>query len=275
MKIFDAQIRSDSCSNADLKNLRYFDTKRVVTCAHAPRHFERAEDLLGYFDALTSEEAGRLARCGLKAHVALGVLPSAVPRRAHFEVWRELPQLLEQPEVVALGEIGAWVDEAAQWELFERQVKIARDVSASDPGGESVPIVCTPPDDLRVNMTFKMMQRVEKLGMAPELVLMNRLDERLIEAVVREGFVAGISVGASNLNPRKSATLLARLIQTLGSAERIVLNSALRAGGSDILGIPKTVVALQELGVDAHTIERLVWGNAMAFFVRRARHLDR
>lgn len=266
------------CSNADLQNLHYFDTKRVLTCAHAPRHFERAEDLLGYFDALTSEEAGRLARCGLKAHVALGVLPSAVPRRAHFEVWRELPHLLEQPEVVALGEIGAWADEAGQWELFERQVKIARDFSSGstkkDAATESLPIICTPPEDLRVNMTFKMMQRVEKLGMAPELVLMNRLDERLIEAVVREGFVAGVSVGASNLNPRKSAQILANLIQTLGSAERIVLNSALRAGGSDILGIPKTIVALQELGVDAHTIEKLVYGNAMALFIRRAHQLN-
>jgi len=265
LKIFDAQIRSDICSTADLQNLRYFDTERVITCAHAPRPFERAEDLLGYFDALTHAEVARLERCGLKAWVALGVLPSAVPRRAHFEVWRALPRLLAQPEVVALGEVGAWADEAKQWELFERQVKIARDFSPD----EALPIICTPPDDLRVNMTFKMMQRVEKLAVAPELVLMNRLDERLIEAVVREGFVAGVSVGASNLNPRESADILADLIQTLGGAERIVLNSALRAGGADILGIPKTVVALQKRGVEAASIEKLVWGNAEALFMRR------
>lgn len=283
MKIFDAQIRSDMCSNADLQNLHYFDTERVLTCAHAPRHFERAEDLLGYFDALMDEESRRLARSGLKAHIALGVLPSAVPRRAHFEVWRALPRLLAKPQVVALGEIGAWADEAGQWELFERQLKIARDFAGEDfsPGRASkdtpaapMPVVCTPPEDLRVNMTFKMMQRVEKLGISPESVLMNRLDERLIEAVVREGFVAGVSVGASNLDPRKSAQILANLIQTLGSAERIVLNSALRAGSSDILGIPKTVVALQELGVEAKAIQQLIYGNAMALFIRRAHQLD-
>src|SRR5699024_3635861 len=127
-----------------------------------PRHFERAEDVLGYFDSLCSEEIGRLGRCGLRAQVALGVLPSAVPRRAHFEVWRELPYLLRQPEVVALGEVGVWADEPAQWELFERQIKIVRDmpVGASKGGAEpgGMPVICTPPDALRVNMTYKMMQ---------------------------------------------------------------------------------------------------------------------
>jgi predicted metal-dependent TIM-barrel fold hydrolase len=110
--------------------------------------------------------------------------------------------------------------------------------------------------------------------MTPGLALMNRLDERLVETVVREGFVAGVSVGASNLNPRKAARLLADVIEKVGSSERIVLDSALRSGGSDILGIPKTIVALQELGVEHRTIERLAYGNAMALFVRQQHHLE-
>ncbi|AWV88946.1 TatD family hydrolase [Bradymonas sediminis] len=274
MKIFDAQMRSDICSNADLQNLHYFETECVITCAHAPRKFERAEDLLGYFEALLGEERARLIGCGLKPYVALGVLPSAVPRRSHFEVWRALPALLKRPEVVALGEVGAWADDARQWALFERQVKIARDLGSPRSGQKrrvaGLPMICTPPEGLRVNMTFKMMQRVEKLGMAPGRVMMNRLDDRLIEAVVREGFVAGVSVGTSNLKPRASARVLADLIQTLGSAEGIVLNSALRAGGADILGVPKTIVALQDLGVDAESIEKMVYGNAKALFLDNA-----
>lgn len=261
MKIFDAQIRSDACSDADLQNLHYFETARVVTTAHARRDFERAEDLLAYFDELCSDEVGRLRRCGLEPHVALGVLPDARPRRAHFEVWRELPFLLEQPEVVALGEIGAWEDSQEHWELFERQVGIAAEVGP-------MPVIATPPADLRVNMTYKMMQRVEKSEVPPHLVMMNHLDERLVETVVREGFVAGVAVGTLNLEPRKAAQLLVEVVDSLGSAERIVLDSSLRTGGSDVLGIPKTIVALQDLGVDRRVIERLVWGNAMALFLR-------
>ncbi len=267
MKIFDAQIRSDVCSDADLQNLHYFETERVVTTAHAPRNFERAEDLLAYFDDLCTDECARLRRCGLQPHVALGVLPNARPRRAHFEVWRELPFLLQQPEVVALGEVGAWKDTDEHWELFERQIAIAREAGP-------IPVIATPPADLRVNMTYKMMQHIEKLDMAPELVLMNRLDERLIETVVRDGFVAGVSVGTSNLEPRQAARLLAEVIERLGSADRIVLDSSLRTGATDVLGIPKTVVALQDIGVERRVIDKLVYGNAKALFVRQTHHLE-
>lgn len=266
MKIFDAQLRSDVCSDADLQNLHYFETERVITTAHAARHFERAEDLLEYFDGLTSDEYARLERAGLEPHVALGVLPDARPRRAHFEVWRELPFLLEQPEVVAVGEVGAWADEEEHWELFERQIRIAYEAGP-------MPVIATPPADLRVNMTYKMMQRIEKIGLSPDLVLMNRLDERLIETVVRDGFVAGVSVGSSDLEPREAARVLEETIDRLGSAERIVLDSSMRAGGSDVLSIPKTVVALQDRGVDTRTIERLVYGNAKSLFLRRAEQL--
>ncbi len=242
--------------------MQYFETERVVTTAHAARDFERAEDILAYFEELTSEELNRLERFGLIGHVALGVLPTARPRRTHFEVWQELPNLLQQPDVVALGEVGAWEDTDEHWELFERQVDIAKQVGP-------IPVIATPPSELLVNMTYKMMQHVETLGVPPELVLMNRLDERLVETVVREGFVAGVSVGTTNLEPRKAAQLLADMVDKLGSAQRIVLDSSLRTGGTDVLGIPKTVVALQDLGVDTLTIERLAYGNAKALFLRQ------
>lgn len=266
MKIFDAQIRSDICSDADLKNLAYFETERVITTTHAREDFERADDLIAYFDELTTGEVQRLRRCGLIPHVALGVTPDMQPRRAHFEVWRELPHLLQQPEVVAVGEIGAWEDNDRSWELFERQLDIAREL-------DDMPVICVPPPELKVNMTYKMMQRIEKLGHGSNLCMMNRLDERLVETVVREGFVAGVSVGSQNLEPRAAAEMLADVIETLGSAERIVLNSSLRTGSVDILGIPKTVVALQDLGVETRVIEKLAYGNAMSLFLTDERRV--
>lgn len=266
MKIFDAHIRSDTRSDTDLKNLHYFETERVVSTAHTPRGFERAEDLLAYFETLMTDECARLRRCGLKPHIGLGVLPPARPRRTHYEVWSELPYLLADPQVVALGEIGAWEDTGGHWDLFERQVGLLVE-------GEPMPVICTPPSDLKVNMTYKMMHRIERLGLPVELAMMNRLDERLVETVLAEGFVAGVAVGSNNLEPRQAARLLAEVIERQGTAERIVLNSALRIGGADVLGIPKTIVALQDLGVSTRVIEKLVYGNAMALFVTEERRI--
>lgn len=260
MKIFDAQVRSDTRTEEELRNLHYFGTERVVSTAHDIRRFELAEELLEYFRQLVEDEAARLRRCDLVAHVALGVLPPARPRRAHYEVWRELPEFLRREEVVAVGEIGAWEDTRSQWELFTLQAEMARDLD--------LPVIVTPPSTLHVNMTYKMMQRLQEVGLPPHRCMLNRVDERTAETVHAEGFVAGISVGFHHMEPRRAATLLGNLIEANGTDERIALNSALQRGAADILGIPKTVVALGESGVASESIQRLAYANAFTLFVR-------
>lgn len=259
MKIFDPNLRSRTQSDDDLKNLHYFGIEEVVSTAYGWRGFERAEDLLAFFEALVEEEHRRLERLGFTAHVALGVLPDGQPRRAHFEVWRELPELLGRPEVVALGEIGVWEDVPAQWELFERQVKIALEVGP-------LPILVTPPGELKITMTYKMMQRLERLGYPPSLVMMNHTDERLLVNVIESGFCVGYPVGAPNNNPRQVARVIAASLGELGGAERILLTAALGSGGADILGVPKTIVALQDLGINDEQIREMVCKNAQILF---------
>lgn len=260
MKIFDAHIRSDTRSTDDLKNLAYFGTERVVTASHPLREFRHADDLLSYLEGLVTSESERLRRCDLTPHVALGVLPQGRPRRTHYELWQELPNLLDNPEVVAVGEIGAWEDIEDHWQLFERQARLAME--------HELPLLVATPSKLRVNMTYKMMQRLEKIGFERSMVMFNHLDERLVETVVEEGYVAGVSVGPYHLDTRDAAPLVADVVQARGSSERIVLNSALRAGGGDILGIPKAAVMLSDAGLATSHVERIVYGNAMALFIR-------
>jgi predicted metal-dependent TIM-barrel fold hydrolase len=262
VKIFDAQIRSDTRPDSDLQNLQYFDTEHVITTAHNAEAFERADDIINYFSRLTSEELTRLERFGLKAHIALGVLPSARPERAYAEVWHDLPYLIKQPEVIALGEIGAWRDHSDHWELFERQVEIG--LAYDGP----MPLIVTPPKEFRVNMICKMMDRLNSMGYPPDQVMINRVGFELIETVLHEGFCAGISVGASNLPPRETATVIADVIEARGSPQRIIFNTSLSAGTADVLGIPKTVVELREIGVNPRIIEKLIYGNAKACFLR-------
>lgn len=263
MRIFDAHIRSETRSDDDLKNLAYFGTEQVVTTAHARREFERAEDLLAYFEQLRTDESARIKTCGVTPHVALGVLPDARPRRSHPEVWTELPELLRRDRVSAVGEIGAWRDTEDHWELFERQVRMAKEAE--------LPIVATPPRELKVNMTYKMMLRIEEAGFPPERAVMNYLDERLVETVVRDGFVAGVALGVRDLDPRRAAEVVDDTVRAVGHADRIVLNSALRAGASDVLGVPKTATELDERGAGAEVIDQLTYRNAEEVFESGAR----
>lgn len=263
MRIFDAHLRSDTRSDDDLKNLAYFDTESAVTTAHARRQFERAEDLLAYFEELRTEECERIQACGIDPYVAVGVLPDARPRRSHPEVWTEMPEVLERGRVSAVGEIGVWSDTDDQWELFERQVRLAKEAE--------LPIIVTPPRKLKVNMTYKMMLRIEEIGFPTDRAVMNHLDAKMVETVVRDGFVAGVALGVRDLDPRRAAEVVCEATRAVGHADRIALNSALRAGASDVLGVPKTATALEEQGVEAHAIDKVSYRNAAEVFAPETR----
>ncbi len=257
MRILDAQMRSDTRTNDDLKNLAYFGTEAVVTTAHALRSFRTASDLLDYLEDLVANEPTRLGTCGLAGYVALGVLPDAQPRRSHYEVWRTLPTLLEHEAVVAVGEIGAWSDDKTAWSLFERQLKLATE--------HKLPVIVTPPYDLPVNMTYKMMAKIEKIGFPPDRVLLNHTDETTVEAVLSDGYYAGIVAGGGGTSARRAAGLVVDAIERHGSHERLVVNSSMQAGPADVLSIPKLIAELEE-SLDEATIESVVCGNAAGFF---------
>lgn len=259
MKIFDPHIRSRTRSDDDLKNLRYFGTEAVLTTAHGGGAFDTGADLIDYFETLVGEECRRLKRCNLEPHVALGVPPDARPRRAHPEVWDELAVLLEHPAVRALGEVGVWKDQDDHWELFDRQVGIARRIGP-------LPLMVIPPKQLKVNLTYKMMNRLEKSGYPPSLVVMGSLDERLLENVVESGFCAGFPVGAARNQPREVGELIREVLDRVDGAGRILLTTALRSSGGDLLGIPKSIEAMRKADVEETAIRQMVYGNARRLF---------
>lgn len=259
MKIFDPYIRSRTQSEDDLKNLRYFGTEQVVTTAHGGQSFETTGDISEYFERLVGEECERLRRCDLEPHVALGVVPDARPRRAHPGVWPVLEEMLQRPPVVALGEVGVWRDEDDHWELFERQIRMARRVGP-------LPVLVTPPDRLKVTMTYKMMNWLDKQGYPTSLVVMTCVDEQLLENVVESGFCAGLPVGSASNDPREIGELIGEVTSRVEAADRILLTSALRSSGGDLLGVPKSIESLQEAGVDDEAIDQMVYANAARLF---------
>ena len=259
MRIFDAQIRTDSRSDDDLKNLAYFGTERVVTTPGEARAFGTSDELLSYFRSLCVEEVARLRRCGLSPFVSLGVLPNARPKRSHYEVWRELPSLLLAPEVVAVGEIGAWNDVSREWDAFERQLKMAMEAN--------LPVLITPPTDLYVNMTYKMLRRVTRVGIPHDRVMVTRTDHRIATTLLAEGFVAGLSAGAGALDPRGAAKLLVELAAERGNVSRLMLMSSLQEGPADVLSVPKVLAELPDAWSETD-LAAVVWNNACEFYDR-------
>lgn len=261
MKFFDALVHSDSRPDSDFENMAYFDVERLVACANAPRAFVAAHDLRAYFDELSEEEPARLAKLGLRAHVAVGVQPASLPARAHYEIWRDLPEILRRPSVVALGELTLLGAEEDEWELIAHQIRIL--VAAAIPK----PVIFRLPtcDDTRTRIRWvaRLAEVCANAGLAPAELVVNNVDWLTIDAVEEAGFRAGLEVGPFGV----TLATATRIVLHHGS-RGIVASAGLRLGARDVLALPKLAVALGEADVPPDAIERVVYGNAMALFVR-------
>ncbi len=256
MPFFDAQLRSDTRPDDDLRNLAYFGTTHAVITGNPDLVVQTADELIGYLIGVSTVERARLERMGIRTYTALGILAKQRPRRTHHEFWRELPRLLTTEGVVAVGEIGAWRDHASEWDVFGRQVEIASTLG--------LPIIVTPPADLRVNMTFKMMKRLDDLGFPPNRVLFNHAEARTLEAILDGGYFASLTVGAYHLDGKTAR----ELVQTNEVfRDRMMLNSGLREGLADILSSAKTLEAMNSSELGPELISALTFNTAFDFFV--------
>jgi len=255
VRFFDAQLRSDTRPDDDLRNLAYFGTTHAVITGNPDVAVQTADELVRYLREIATTERSRLERMGIRTYTGLGILPQQRPRRTHHEFWRELPRLLAVDGVVAVGEIGVWRDQTPQWDLFCRQVELAATLN--------LPIIITPPTDLRVNMTFKMMKRLDELGFPPNRVVFNHAEIRTLETILVEGYFASLTVGAYHLDAQTARELAHANRQY---KDRIMLNSGLREGLADILAAAKTLEVMSE-NEDEALIASVTFDTAFDFFV--------
>ncbi len=257
---FDPHIRIEDRSDDDLAHLAYFDVSGAVICAHAPRLFDAGRDLVAYWKALVEVEQPRLARAGIRAHLALGMPPRALPRRAAPEVWRQLQKLSTHDAVLARGEVAVHEDRPDEWRLFERQVRGAQE--------QGLVLVVTPPRKLRINMTYKMMQRLHHWDIAPASVMFVGVEPELVRGVIAEGFYAGVVVGPFGVEAKPLAAALMELVREEGDTARelVAISGGVRSGAADMLGMAKLDARLEELGCTPEVRARWLRENARRFF---------
>jgi hypothetical protein len=256
IKYFDAHIRLEGIGQPILEDLAYFGVSDVLIAAHAPTQFETSEDLLSYFNRLITDEVTKVRKSGLKPWVALGVQLSAAPRRSHPEIWHELPRLLSDPCVVAVGEL--FFDQGSQEEilLLTRQLELAGECNKS--------VLVTVSRGESVRKIKEVLKRVKEVGLDPRRVIVNHVDETGLRVVVMAGCWAGVTLGPLCFSTAGCVELITEFIEF--SERGVLVNGGLRAGPVDILALPKVALALKEAGVSSAAIEKMMWGNACSAF---------
>lgn len=209
-----------------------------------------------YFRQLTESEPQRAATYGIRHYTWLCINPKEAedPGFAR-EVMALIPQFLDAPNVLGIGEIGLNKNTRNELAILEEQIALA---AAHD----RLILVHTPHLEDKLKGTRLIMDAIARnADIDPGRVLIDHVEEHTVAPVLDRGYWAGMTLYPdSKCTPQRAADI----IETYGS-ERLWINSAGDWGPSDPMSVPQCRHEMRMRGHDEATIARITYNNPHAF----------
>ncbi|HEY2574521.1 MAG TPA: TatD family hydrolase [Verrucomicrobiaceae bacterium] len=220
--------------------------------------FDRAsaKGFYDYFRQITEFEPRRAAKFGLKHFSWLCINPKEAEDLALAdEVMALIPEFLNQPNVLGIGEIGLNKNSRNELTILEKHIQIAAD-------HHQLILVHTPHLEDKLKGTRLIVDALKNHSkINPERVIIDHVEEHTIDLVLDRGFWAGMTLyPESKCSPHRAIDMLEQR-----RAERIWMNSACDWGVSDPLAVPKTMLEMRKRGWSEAGIQRVVLENPAAF----------
>jgi uncharacterized protein len=262
MRVFDPHIHMTSRTTGDYEAMYAAGVRAVVEPAFwlgQPR--TSVGSFVDYFDGLLGWERFRAAQFGIVHHATIALNPKEANDPRCIGVLDVLPRYLAKDGVVAVGEVGFDSGTPEEEKTFIRQLELA--------GEHDLPVLVHTPHRDKVAGTTRTLDLVETVGLSPERVLVDHLNETTVDMVGDSGCWMGFSIYPDT---KMDEHRMVRILTERG-LERIVVNSAADWGRSDPLKTVKTGEAMLASGFDADDVDRLLWSNPVAFFAQSGRLL--
>ena len=209
-----------------------------------------------YFRQLTEHEPRRAARFGLKHFSWLCINPKeAEDVKLAEEVIALIPEFLDRPNVLGIGEIGLNKNSRNELKVLEMHVKLAAE-------HDQLILVHTPHLEDKLKGTRLILEVLKSdRRIRPERVIIDHVEEHTVGLVLDAGFWAGMTLyPETKCSPARAVDIL----ETYGQ-ERIWLNSACDWGVSDPLAVPKTALEMKKRGHDTAAIDKVIYQNPQRF----------
>ena len=261
MKYFDSHIHMLARTTNDYENMAASGIVGVVEPAFwlgQPR--TQAGSFIDYFNSLIGWETFRASQFGIRHYCAIGINPKEVNNVAMAEeVMKFLPRYCAKDNVVAVGEIGYDDITEAEDRFFAEQLQLAKELNLPA-------LVHTPHRDKKTG-TERTLALVKEVGINPELVLIDHLNEITLPLVLDSGCWRGHSVYPDT---KMSETRMVELLKQYG-LEKMVVNSAADWGKSDPLKVPKTGQAMLDAGYTEKEVEQVLFINPIEYYAQSGR----
>jgi uncharacterized protein len=205
-----------------------------------------------YFRQLTEYEPKRAAKFGLKHFSWLCINPKeSEDVKLAAEVIALIPEFLNRPNVLGIGEIGLNKNSRNELKVMEMQVDLAAQ-------HDQLILVHTPhlEDKLKGTRLILDVLKNDK-RIRPGNVIIDHVEEHTVGLVLDAGHWAGMTLyPETKCTPARAIDIL----ETYGN-ERVWLNSACDWGVSDPLAVPKTALEMKRRGHLAAAIDKVIFQN--------------
>ena len=209
-----------------------------------------------YFCQLTEHEPKRAAKFGLQHFSWLCINPKeSEDVKLAQEVIAIIPQFLDRPNVLGIGEIGLNKNSRNELRVLEMHVDLAA-------RHEQLILVHTPHLEDKLKGTRLILDVLKNdRRIRPERVIIDHVEEHTIKLVLDSGIWAGMTLyPESKCTPARAIDMI-----EIYGAERLWLNSACDWGVSDPLAVPKTALEMKKRAHPSEAIDDFVYKNPCRF----------
>ncbi len=216
-----------------------------------------AESFRDYFRHLTEFEPKRAAQYGIKHYcwVCINAKEAENVSLAR-EVIAILPEFLDRPNCLGVGEIGLNKNTRNEAIIFLEQVDLAA-------RHNELILVHTPHLEDKYQGTRMILDMLRgDSRIRPEKVLIDHVEEHTIRYALEEGYWVGMTLyPVTKCTPQRAADM----VEMYGT-ERIMVNSAGDWGPSNPLAVTDFIHEMRMRGHSEETIRKIVYENPLAFF---------
>ncbi len=221
-----------------------------------------AEAFRDYFKQLTEFERNRAAQFGIQHFCWLCInAKEAENVSLSREVIALIPEFLDTPGVLGIGEIGLNKNTPNEATIFTEQV----DFAASH---EELILIHTPHlEDKYMGTRMILDVLASDSRVTPGRVLIDHVEEHTVKLALDGGYWCGMTLyPLTKCTPARAVDIIERV-----GVERIMVNSAGDWGVSDPTAVPKFVVEMRSRGHAESTIRKIVYDNPLSFFSQSKR----
>jgi len=209
-----------------------------------------------YFLQLTDYEPKRAAKFGLPHFCWLCINPKeSEDVGLAKEVLALIPEFIDRPNVLGIGEIGLNKNSRNELEVLEMHIDLAA-------RHDQLILVHTPhlEDKLKgTRLTIDALRNNSRIN--PERVIIDHVEEHTVKMVLDAGFWAGMTLyPGSKCSPVRAIDMV-----EIYGGERLWMNSACDWGVSIPLSIPYTAMEMRRRGHGAAAVDAQIYQNPLRF----------